>query len=83
MRKKTCSLYYNSFQSSYIKVSYPFNDLQSCHKKSCSAGEFLCNRLQFCISLELLCDGINHCLYNEDEQFCSLQYTFPTILLFY
>lgn len=67
-----CNLTYNSMLSTDIRTYSPFRDLQNCKKKNCDNGEFLCNHLKFCISIDLVCDGINHCFYNEDESFCSL-----------
>lgn len=65
-----CFLEYNSM--GYLKsyVQYPYKSLHSCNKKKCTNGQFFCSQLKFCISIELVCDGINHCIYNEDELEC-------------
>lgn len=71
-----CVLNYDSFDRLKTIVNYPFMQLYDCEKTSCEAGEYLCPGKKFCISIELICDGINHCFYNEDEMNCrKLQFS--------
>ena len=37
----------------------------------CFPGEFYCKSTGYCISIEQVCDGINHCWYGDDETFCQ------------
>ncbi|CAD5126912.1 DgyrCDS14928 [Dimorphilus gyrociliatus] len=70
--KKKCHLIYNSFGYLETKIHdprYPFG-IFNCNKKFCPGG-FLCTEHKFCISIENVCDGINHCWSNEDEFNCS------------
>lgn len=73
MNHNRCTLKYDSFDRLETLINIPFIDLQDCNddkKKSCRKGEFLCPQENFCIPIELVCDGLNHCAYNEDENFC-------------
>lgn len=54
------------------KPHFPFYDLLDCDYKSCNDGEFLCSINKYCISIRLVCDGLNHCSDGEDEAFCRL-----------
>lgn len=54
-----------------MKPYFPYFHLDKCYKTSCEPGEFLCPFYEFCLSVELVCDGINHCFLNEDESFCG------------
>lgn len=66
-----CKFGYNSLDEPKTIVHFPYLSLFNCSKKICSKGYFLCSKFQFCIDIKLVCDGINHCFFNEDEQNCS------------
>lgn len=57
--------------SLYIYETYKFENHLTCKKTKCGNGEFLCSQRRFCISIELVCDGVNHCLNNDDEIDCG------------
>lgn len=43
----------------------------SCSEKHCARGQYLCYHDRYCISIELICDGISHCYFGDDEYDCS------------
>lgn len=57
----------NSNQRFY---AFPILKLYKCEKKICAAGYYLCKYDGYCIDSTLLCDGIKHCLYGDDEEIC-------------
>lgn len=67
-----CHISKSSLNAYVTKPSKP----RSCNEIECKNGEFLCSFFKFCISIELVCDGINHCLRNEDEENCGLFFIF-------
>lgn len=66
-----CILDYDSLGIIKNPINFPYLTLYNCKNEKCEKGEFLCNNLKFCISVELICDGINHCYTNEDEMNCE------------
>lgn len=66
-----CTIEYDSFGNLATNIDFPFSELFECNKTSCTVGQFFCTNLKFCISADLLCDGINHCYHNEDELGCG------------
>lgn len=65
-----CNLAYDSLGFLKYHVGFSYNNFLTCEKEKCHKGQFLCRQMKFCISLALVCDGINHCFYNEDERGC-------------
>lgn len=47
------------------------NEASACSKVKCNFGEYSCNYYEICISVELICDGIKHCPFNDDEEHCG------------
>lgn len=68
--QKTCFLEYFSTGLLKTKVHYPFLALNDCNKNLCNGG-FLCKRYKYCIPIEKVCDGVNHCWNSEDELNCG------------
>lgn len=72
LKQTKCRIVYSSKGELLTKVpapSIPFG-IHNCHMQNCS-GDFLCTRHKFCIPIENVCDGINHCWNNEDELNCG------------
>ncbi|CAD5121128.1 DgyrCDS9667 [Dimorphilus gyrociliatus] len=69
--KKKCSLKYNSVGNLDVRVREPFSLIKYCDREKCLKGEYLCQSSRYCISIEQVCDGINHCWYGDDEFNCS------------
>lgn len=66
-----CRISYDTYGRLRTKSHFPFNQLSDCNKHVCKSGEFQCIRKKFCIPIQYVCDGINHCIYNDDETDCS------------
>lgn len=66
-----CYLYFDTLKFLMTKTHFPYFELYKCNKTECLPGYFLCSYLKFCIQTSLVCDGINHCLFNEDEINCG------------
>lgn len=66
-----CIIEYTSKNELLLHLNSPFLQLFNCSLVKCPNGFFLCSFYRFCIPITLVCDGINHCLRNEDEIFCS------------
>lgn len=43
----------------------------SCTRKGCPRGQYQCYLDAYCIDIELICDGIVHCLQGDDETNCG------------
>lgn len=43
----------------------------SCISTSCEEGLYKCYRQNYCISIELICNGLNECFFGDDEVDCS------------
>lgn len=71
--KKLCVLRYSSLDVPLTRNYFPFLELVDCPKynKTCDVGQFLCPFYKYCIPIQLVCDGINHCFFNEDEVNCG------------
>lgn len=69
--EEKCFLAYNTEAELLARINYPFLSIFNCSFKKCPSGYFLCSYFKFCLAIELVCDGINHCLRNEDEAFCG------------
>lgn len=57
------------FSTNFIKSSIFL--LKQCNTISCPPSFFLCRNEGYCISIELVCDGINHCFLEDDEKGCG------------
>ncbi|CAD5114096.1 DgyrCDS3244 [Dimorphilus gyrociliatus] len=66
-----CRIRYDTLGNLKTKSHYPFNDIENCQVDRCSYGEFKCQEHKICIPIQNVCDGINHCLNNEDEVMCG------------
>lgn len=53
------------------KPEYPYHELDYCLSYNCSSEEYKCYNEGFCLSIDLVCDGINHCLLGDDEFNCK------------
>lgn len=69
--KRECYVAYNSMGSLNKSIVFPFQTIYGCNKNKCGKGHFLCSQLKFCIEMEMVCDGLNHCYNNEDETGCQ------------
>lgn len=38
----------------------------------CEEGQYKCQRNGYCLDSILICDGIRHCTFGDDEQDCSM-----------
>lgn len=47
-----------------------------CLNSKCSAGEYKCQFYKYCIAIQLVCDGIKHCLLGDDETDCRMMIFF-------
>lgn len=74
LHHQSCNLSYDSMGYLKILVNEPFSEIKYCKKKSCEYGEFFCSINKYCISIEQVCDGINHCWNNEDELNCGASF---------
>lgn len=55
-------------------MGIPITDLfyvDKCTRTKCLAGEYLCYRENYCISIEQICDGVNQCKHADDEFYCG------------
>lgn len=73
IRNKTmeCNLRYNNagFLTSLPNIELPSHLL--CLERRCRIGEYKCQIAGYCINIRLICDGIIHCPYGEDEENCG------------
>lgn len=53
------------------KIRYPYTTLNKCSDYKCLKFEYKCHYSEYCIPVDKVCDGINHCLNNDDEMFCG------------
>lgn len=67
--QNTCIL--QTFSTGLLKESVYLPNNNICFKKSCPPNFFMCNQRHYCISVELICDGIHHCLLGDDETHCG------------
>lgn len=70
-------------QSCFFNLSFmgfPITDLfrddLACENKKCLKGQYMCYSNSYCIDIELLCDGVSHCLYGDDEINCGENFFF-------
>lgn len=53
-------------------MGYPITNIFSeCKGKKCNKGQYLCEKSNICIDLEHFCDGVKHCVYEDDELDCG------------
>lgn len=58
-------------------IGLPITDLftekqLSCSLSGCEKGQYLCYFNSYCIDIDLICDGISHCLKGDDEIDCGI-----------
>lgn len=65
-------------------MGYALTDLhqikKECELTTCDQGQYLCYWYNYCISIELICDGIHHCYFGDDEYNCG---TFFLLFVFH
>ncbi|CAD5114080.1 DgyrCDS3226 [Dimorphilus gyrociliatus] len=66
-----CRIVYNSMGELLTKIHYPYFDLEDCKDFKCNMGEYQCDKSNYCVPIQYVCDGINHCTYGDDESGCS------------
>ena len=54
---------------------------KDCRNEKCSPGEYLCKRYPYCINSDMICDGVKHCLYGDDEFFCGKETSIIELVL--
>lgn len=75
MTDKNCAFSVNTLG---IQNTTFYNRGVRCLLSSCEPGFYLCKREAYCISIELFCDGINHCILGDDEVNCGKRKNKPT-----
>lgn len=45
--------------------------LKNCLNNICHIGEYKCKSEEICISVKLVCDGVEHCFMGDDEMNCG------------
>lgn len=48
-----------------------YEKLLSCETTICDKNEYKCFLYGYCITVNLICDGVNHCPYGDDEMNCN------------
>ncbi|CAD5126362.1 DgyrCDS14505 [Dimorphilus gyrociliatus] len=66
-RDKNCYLFYNSLGYAKTNLFLTFN----CHNTTCKYGQYQCHREKYSISIEQVCDNIDHCPLGDDEIECG------------
>lgn len=51
--------------------TYFFKTKNYCDKSVCPDGFYLCKRENYCLAIDLVCDGTNQCPLGDDEMFCG------------
>lgn len=77
-----CKLKYDSMYNIITKSRYPYTTLENCENFKCSSSEYKCAYSNYCISIDKVCDGINHCMNNDDEMICGEKFILLNIFLF-
>ncbi|CAD5122339.1 DgyrCDS10780 [Dimorphilus gyrociliatus] len=69
--KKKDLMMYDTIEN--LKTPIPYIKRKVGDKKiNCGIGKYLCQSEEYCISIQFVCDGVNHCLHQDDEQNCGL-----------
>lgn len=69
---KKCHVKYSSLGTLISKIHLPLKTLENCKKNElCDIGYFKCRKVFFCMSIEQVCDGIEHCPFGDDEIDCG------------
>lgn len=71
MIQKLCKIEVNNQGRISFKTVPPYAPLGYCLNFNCLPHEYKCKNEGFCISIELICDGIRHCLQGDDEINCQ------------
>lgn len=45
---------------------------EQCINFRCEFGKYKCNYYSYCIAIHLVCDGVTHCLQEDDEINCGI-----------
>lgn len=70
-----CYIKYNSTGLLNSKVHFPFKTITNCSKEmKCAKGFYKCKTVNYCISIQQVCDGAPNCLENDDEIGCGNSY---------
>lgn len=77
--KKIESCTYDTYSTGFPKINI-FNVKGGCHREKCPDHFYSCWDSQYCISVKLICDGIQHCLLGDDEYDCGIFNLFVLLL---
>lgn len=66
-----CRIVINSMGILTSKPGYPYQSREECINYQCKPNEYKCVLEGYCISVEQICDKINHCLHGDDEMNCE------------
>ncbi|CAD5126793.1 DgyrCDS14836 [Dimorphilus gyrociliatus] len=66
-----CNIQYSSTGFLSNGTGFPILLKKLCLDRSCQKEQYKCFYEGYCIGIELVCDGINHCLYGDDELDCG------------
>lgn len=55
---------------------------KTCKRTQCPQNFYLCYQEHYCISIELICDGIKHCYMGDDEINCSFVFSKKEKIIF-
>lgn len=56
------------------KPNFPYEQLENCENTKCLKYDYKCKIRGYCIPLSLVCDGITHCHFGDDEENCGNSY---------
>ena len=70
-KNKTENCTYDVYSTGMPKVNV-FNLEKKCDKSECPPFFYLCSQSHYCVSVQLVCDGIADCLLGDDEFNCSI-----------
>lgn len=63
----------NSNSLSYLITNMHYAG-KLCSESYCPVGQYLCHQDKHCIAIDLVCDGIHHCYFGDDEYNCGEEY---------
>lgn len=66
-----CKILFDYSGNVIFKPGYPYLTNDYCKPQNCSWYEYKCHNEGFCIDMTFVCDGINHCLFGDDEMNCD------------
>lgn len=66
-----CLLAYDAFRIPLQSKNIILDTIKNCNMTRCNQGEYLCKFYKYCIKINQYCDGIDDCLYGDDEFNCE------------